>query len=91
MKKKILTITTLFLICTTLCACSIAKKNPTNNEDPQVNTKIENRTGKGKDKGNVRGNNILEEDSKDVEASKENRLVLPEVEVEGYENIKSGD
>lgn len=91
MKKKILTITTLFLICTTLCACSIGKKNPASTEDPQVNTKIENRTGKGKEKENVRGNNILEEDSKDVEDSKENRLVLPEVEVEGYENTKSGD
>lgn len=91
MKRKTLTITTLFLACMTLCSCSIGKKKSEGIEKQETNVKAEDQIDKENDKGNVRKNNILEEDSKDVEASKENRLVLPEVEVEGYENTKSGD
>lgn len=90
MKRKALTITTLFLLCMTLCSCSIGKKKSESIENPETNVKAEDQIDKGdnKEKNN---NNILEEDSKNVKESKENRLVLPEVEVEGYENIKSGD
>lgn len=90
MKKKILIITTLFLACITLCSCSIGKKKSGGIENPEANVKTENQIDKGdnKEKNN---NSIAKEDSKKFERSKENRLVLPEVEVEGYENTKSGD
>lgn len=90
MNRKTLTITTLFLVCMTLCSCSIGKKKSEGIGKPETNVKAENQIDKGdnKEKNN---DNILEEGSKKNEESKENRLVLPEVEVEGYENTKSGD
>lgn len=90
MNRKILTIATLFLVCMTLCSCSIGKKKSEGIEKPETNVKAENQIDKGdnKEKNN---DNILEEDSRKIEKSKENRLVLPEVEVEGYEDTKSGD
>lgn len=91
MKKKILIITTLFLTCVTLCSCSIGKKKSENIENPETNVKAEDQIDKGDNKEKNNNNSIAEEDSKNFEGSKENRLVLPEVEVEGYEDTKSGD
>lgn len=91
MKRKTLIITTLFLTCIALCACSIGKKKSEKTESPKTNTKVENQIDKGDNKATIKSNNTIEEDSKNDKGSKENKLVLPEVEVEGYENAKSGD
>lgn len=88
MNRKKTVIITIFIICLLLSACSIGKKQ----EPDKANLTIESEKSEVRDDENK--NNIeetVDNDFKESVEPKEDRLVLPEVEVEGYGDTKSGE
>lgn len=87
MTKKKASIITLLIALMLLSACSIGKKNQGDTEN--TNLTVEAEQNKVEKENNTE--EALEDNSKDNVENKENRLVLPEVEVEGYGDGKNGD
>lgn len=90
MNRKKTEIITIFIICLLLSACSIGKKQQ--QEPDKTNLTIESEKNEVRDDENK--NNIeetVDNDFKESVEPKEDRLVLPEVEVEGYGDTKSGE
>lgn len=89
MNRKKTEIITIFIICLLLSACSIGKKQQ---EPDNAKLTIESKKSEVRDDENK--NNIeetVDNDFKESVEPKEDRLVLPEVEVEGYGDTKSGE
>ena len=88
MIKKKSRILIVFCMCVILCSCSIGK--PKETEINSINIKNTENIYKQEDEKNYE-EEVKNENSHDLEKHEENKLVLPEVEVEGYGNEQSGD
>lgn len=89
MTKKKTSIITLLIVSMLLSACSIGKKNHEEPESLNLTVEAEQNKVKEENKNNIE--ETVDNDFKESVEPKEDRLVLPEVEVEGYGDTKSGE
>lgn len=89
MTKKKTSIITLLIVSMLLSACSIGKKNQEEPKNPNLTVEAEQNKVEEENKNNIE--KTVDNDFKESVEPKEDRLVLPEVEVEGYGDTKSGE
>lgn len=89
MRKLKLKLAVVLLISLLLCSCSIGKKGPSNVNEKKINT--EEAINKEPDYDSKKSRNETDNEVVNNKLEKEDRLVLPEVEIDGYENKYTGD
>lgn len=77
------------LISLLLCSCSIGKKELSNENNKKINTK--EAINKETDYDSKKSKSETDNEVVNNKLEKEDRLVLPEVEIDGYENKDTGD
>lgn len=89
MRKFKLKLAVVLLISLLLCSCSIGKKRPSDVDEKKINT--EETINKKSDDDSKKSKNKTDSEVVNNKLEKEHRLVLPEVEIDGYENKDTGD
>lgn len=89
MRKFKLKLAVVLLISLLLCSCSIGKKEPSNESEKKINT--EETINKEPDYDSKKSKSETDNEVVNNKLEKEDRLVLPEVEIDGYENKDTGD
>lgn len=89
MRKFKLKLAVVLLISLLLCSCSTGKKEPSNSNEKKINT--EEAINKEPDYDSKKSKSETDNEVVNNKLEKEDRLVLPEVEIDGYENKDTGD